>query len=187
MSINTPPSVYFDDIDFNPLFYSIGDEAVTFKFIDMNYLRSTNYAISRGLYTQFYGTIYALGGISGDDSQLTSLNASNITSGTLSVSNGGTGTTTLSSNQILIGDGTSILQSPNLIWNNTSNTLTTSNLSISNNLSINNLLISGNVGIGTTPIEKLDVSGNIKCSGKIIYFNRIYRSSFCWSIWRKWR
>ena len=108
MSINTPPSVYFDDFDFNPLFYSIGDEAVTFKFIDMNYLRPTNYAISRAIYTQFYGTIYALGGISGDGSQLTSLNASNITSGTLSVSNGGTGTTTLSSNQILIGNGISI-------------------------------------------------------------------------------
>ena len=91
------------------MFYSIGDEAVTFKFIDMNYLRSTNYAVSRALYTHFYGTVYAIGGvnaiggISGDGSHITSLNASNISSGTLSVSNGGTGTTTLSSNQILIG------------------------------------------------------------------------------------
>ncbi len=42
-------------------------------------LRSTNYAISRAAYTQFYGIIYALGGISGNGSQLTSLNALNIT------------------------------------------------------------------------------------------------------------
>ena len=59
---------YFNGINFNPAFYSIGDEAVSFKFIDANYLRSTNYAISRAAYTQFYGIIYALGGISGDGS-----------------------------------------------------------------------------------------------------------------------
>ncbi len=42
MSISTPPSVYFNNL--NPAFYSIGDEAVTFIFINANYLRSTNYA-----------------------------------------------------------------------------------------------------------------------------------------------
>ncbi len=52
------------------------------------------------------------------------LNASNVTSGTLPVSFGGTGLTTLNNNQILIGNGTnSVLQSPNLIWDNTSNGL----------------------------------------------------------------
>ena len=66
MSISTPPSIYFNGINFNPAFYSIGDDAVSFKFIDANYLRSTNYATSRAAYTQFYGIIYALGGISGD-------------------------------------------------------------------------------------------------------------------------
>ena len=91
MSISTPPSVFFMGINFNPAFYSIGDEAVTFKFIDANYLRSTNYAISRAIYTQFYGIIYALGGISGDGSQLTNLNASNVSLGTLSISRGGIG------------------------------------------------------------------------------------------------
>ena len=94
MSISTPPSVFFNGINFNPAFYAIGDEAVTFKFIDANYLRSTNYAISRATYTQFYGIIYALGGINGDGSQLTSLNASNVASGTLSISRGGIGTNT---------------------------------------------------------------------------------------------
>ncbi len=128
MSISTPPSVYFNGINFNPAFHSIGDEAVTFKFIDTNYIRSTNYAISRAAYTQYYGIIYALGGISGNGSQLTDTNASNISSGTLSISRGGIGTTTLSNNRILIGNGsTSILQSPNLTWGNVLNTLSASN------------------------------------------------------------
>ena len=53
-----------------------------------------------------------------------SLNASNVTSGILPVSFGGTGTTTLNNNQILIGNGTNaLLQSPNLIWDNSSNGL----------------------------------------------------------------
>ena len=139
MSISTPPSIYFNGINFNPAFYSIGDDAVSFKFIDANYLRSTNYATSRAAYTQFYGIIYALGGISGDGSQLTSLNASNVTSGTLTVSRGGIGTTTLSNNQILIGNGTgNIISSPNLIWNNTTSTLTSTNF-IGSGSNISNL------------------------------------------------
>jgi hypothetical protein len=65
---------------------------------------------------------------SGSGAALTSINASNITSGTLSISLGGIGTTTLSANQILIGySNTSILQSANLTWNNTSNTLSATN------------------------------------------------------------
>ena len=61
------------------------------------------------------------GTISVNGSGLTSLNASNITSGTLLVSQGGIGTTTLNNNQTILGNGsTSILQSPNLSWNNVS-------------------------------------------------------------------
>jgi hypothetical protein len=66
MSIFAPQSIYFNGINFNPAFYSIGNEAVSFKFFDANYLRSSNYAISTTAYTQFYGLIYAIGGISGD-------------------------------------------------------------------------------------------------------------------------
>ena len=52
------------------------------------------------------------------------MNASNVTSGTLPVSFGGIGTTTLNNNQILIGNGTNaLLQSQNLIWDNSSNGL----------------------------------------------------------------
>jgi hypothetical protein len=120
MSISAPSSVHFNDINFNPAFYSIGDEAVIFKFIDANYRRSTIYAINKAAYTQFDGIIHAIGGISGNGSQLTKINASNISSGTLSISSGGIGTSTLSSNRILIGNGsTSILQYQNLTWVNT--------------------------------------------------------------------
>ncbi len=62
---------------------------------------------------------------------INALNASNVTSGTLTISRGGIGTTTLTENQILIGNtNTSILQSPNITWNNTSNTLSVTNLSV---------------------------------------------------------
>ena len=45
------------------------------------------------------------------NSSLSTLNASNITSGTLSISRGGIGTTTLTQNQLLIGNtNTSILR-----------------------------------------------------------------------------
>ena len=80
----------------------------------------SNYALTSSL------SNYAL------TSSLSTLNASNITSGTLSIARGGIGTTTLSSNQILIGNAaTSILQSENLIWNNTTNTLSATNLRMS--------------------------------------------------------
>jgi hypothetical protein len=46
----------------------------------------------------------------GDGASLTSLNANNISSGTLGVANGGTGATTLTANSVLLGNGTSALQ-----------------------------------------------------------------------------
>jgi hypothetical protein len=59
----------------------------------------------------------------GSGTGLTTLNASNITSGTLTVSQGGTGTNNLTSGQIFIGNGTlAPLQTSNCTWNNTSNT-----------------------------------------------------------------
>ena len=85
---------------------------------------------------------------SGSGAALTSLNASNITSGTLSISQGGTGAATFTANQILIGNSnTSILQSQNLTWDNTNSRL----------------------GIGkTNPSTTLDVSGNITSLGGTI-------------------
>jgi hypothetical protein len=68
-------------------------------------------------------TVYAL------NTRLSTLNSSNITSVVLTVSRGGTGTNYLYANQILIGNAsTTLLQSANLTWNNTSNTLSATNL-----------------------------------------------------------
>ena len=145
MSSSTPPTNFFVGINFNPNFYNLGSSAVTFEYLNSHYLKSTDYAISRAIYTQFYGIIYAIGGISGDGSQLSNLNASNVTSGTLTVSRGGIGTNTLSSNQILIGNGTNnIISSSNLTWNNTTNTLSATNFvgsgSTISNLDYNNIV-----------------------------------------------
>ena len=79
----------------------------------------------------------------GNGSNITGLNASNISTGIISVSNGGTGLSNLSSNQLLIGNGTgALIQSANLIWDNTNNRL----------------------GIGTTPLYSLDVNGTINAT-----------------------
>jgi hypothetical protein len=89
---------------------------------------------------------------SGSGSGLTSLNASNVSLGTLAITRGGIGTTTLSSNQILIGNGTtSILQSPNLTWNNTNNTLSASNF-VGNGSQLTSLNAS-NITTGTLSVN----------------------------------
>ncbi len=68
-----------------------------------------------------------------------SLNASNVTSGTLPVSFGDIGTLTLNNNQILIRNGTNAsLQSPNLIWDNSSNGLGIGKTQIFNPIRVNN-------------------------------------------------
>ena len=60
----------------------------------------------------------------GSGAQLTSLNASNITSGTLSVSRGGTGSSSFTANRIILGNGTSALKtSANLIFDTSANGL----------------------------------------------------------------
>jgi len=82
--------------------------------------------------------------IYGDGANITNLNANNITTGILPISRGGIGTTTLETKQILVGNGTSILQTPNLIWDITSNRL----------------------GIGSTiPQSTLDITGNVNING----------------------
>ena len=86
------------------------------------------------------GNINASGIITGDGSGLNQLNASNVSSGTLAVSRGGTGKNILTSGQIMIGDDTDqVLQTSYLTWDNTNNRL----------------------GIGiTNPIAKVDISNN---------------------------
>jgi hypothetical protein len=93
------------------------------------------------------GNINLSGIISGSGANLISLNATNITSGVLSVNRGGTGASTLTLGSILVGNGTSTVSQPtNLFWNNTSNRL----------------------GIGKNdPGTTLDVNGTITTTGLI--------------------
>jgi len=89
----------------------------------------------------------------GSGTGITSLNASNISLGTLIVSRGGIGTTTLTTNQILIGNGSNaLLQSANLTWNNTSNTLSATNF-IGNGTGLISLNAS-NISLGTLTVSR---------------------------------
>ncbi|MBI3334895.1 MAG: hypothetical protein HY001_00145 [Candidatus Portnoybacteria bacterium] len=105
---------------------------------------------------------------------ITSLNADNISSGTLTVTRGGTGTGTQLTQGSLIFAGTSGIYSQNnanLFWDDTNKRLgigtssPSGTLHISNASSTNALVIdsAGNVGIGTaTPGSKLTVAGTIE-------------------------
>jgi hypothetical protein len=81
--------------------------------------------VSRGTLsgTTISATYMTANTFTGSGASLTNLYVSNATTGTLSISPGDVVTTTLSVNQILIGNtNTSILQSAHFTWNNNSNT-----------------------------------------------------------------
>jgi hypothetical protein len=135
-----PPTEYFPGIQFNPYYYQSWYEPVTKLYVDTIFLKCVGYAYSRAIATSFSGIINADGGIqttninasgtitsnlfSGSGANLTSLNASNISSGTLTVDRGGTGANNLPLNQILIGNNTSSIFSTCLLtWDPTTDTL----------------------------------------------------------------
>ena len=113
------PSEYFENIKFNYSFYTAKDSNVTLEYVNNNFFKCTGYAYSRAISTSFNGITYALGGIDtttinasglitsstgfkGNGAQLTNLNASNISGGTLNVAIGGTGLSTLAVGQLWV-------------------------------------------------------------------------------------
>ena len=137
------------------------------------------------------GNIKLSGVITGSGANLISLNATNITSGVLSVRCGGTGASTLTSGSILVGNELStILQPTNLVWNNNNSILDVNGtikstsllcsggaviIDASNNVNIDSGILyidasKNNVGIGTiTPdsTTKLHVLGNARIQGDL--------------------
>jgi hypothetical protein len=98
------------------------------------------------------------------------VNASSITSGILSVSYGGTGSTTLTAGQVLIGNGTSALtQSANLSWNNTSNILSATNF-LGDGSRLTNINIS-NVASGALTVSRGGIGTTTLTAGQIIVGN----------------
>lgn len=141
MSTPPPTESFFPGLKFNNSFFTSGNEAATIDYCNQNFLRSSGYAVSRAIWTTFNNIVYFNGGfevvgnitVNGDVSannfkgsgaQLTSINASNVSTGTLSIVRGGTGLTTFNPNFILYGSSTNtITTSTNFIYDPSTLTL----------------------------------------------------------------
>jgi hypothetical protein len=139
MSLNNNISLINLNSQFNPFYSSINIDS------------SGNVGIGKSNPSEILdvsGNIKFSGNIIGSGYHLTSLNATNITSGVLSVNRGGTGATTLTAGSILVGNGTSTLIQPsNLTWNTGTNTLSATNFVGS--------------GAGLTSLNATNITGNI--------------------------
>ena len=93
----------------------------------------------------------------GENIDITRINANNITDGTLPVQRGGTGANTLTTTQLLVGDGdNAIISYPGLKWNSSTNTLTATN--ISGNGSAITSLNAANITDGTLSHLRLPIA-----------------------------
>jgi hypothetical protein len=139
----TGPALIINQTGLEPIIEVQDDGETCFKILDGGHVEIGT--ITKDVNLNISGNLQLSGIITGSGSGLSSLNASNISSGTLSVSYGGTGTTTLLSRSVLVGNGTNdILQPTDLVWDNTNTRL----------------------GIGkTNPISTLDVDGIITGTG----------------------
>lgn len=183
-----PTEPFFPGLIFNISFFTAGDESVTLNYVNNNFLKCVGYAYSRAIATTFNGGIFALGGIStsditatgtitaafftGSGANLTNLNASNILTGTLTVSRGGTGLNTIPLGSLLIGNGANtLLQTTNLSWDNTNSILNATNFSGSHSGSgagLINLNVS-NANAGTLPIGRGGTGATSFIGGRLLY------------------
>ena len=185
MSTGSPPSEYFPNINYNYSFWSSGKDFVTKEYVDNNFLKAVGYSYSRAISTSFSGIIYALGGIEttfiiatgdisannfkGSGARLTSLNASNVSTGTLSVARGGTGSSTLPLLEVLLGNGTDpIFSTPLLRWDDTTDTLF-SKFAGSGGLLTS--LDADNISNGTLPVDFGGTGNNFFTGGRLLIGN----------------
>ena len=154
-----PPTEYIEGINWNLSFYTTGDSSVSLNYVNSSFLRCTGYAYSRALATTFNNIVYFNGSFQttditvsgtitpnlfkGSGAELTNLNATNISDGTLTVNRGGTVVSTLVLGHLLIGNGADpVTQSSNLVWDTQNN----------------------NLGIRGNPASKLDVNGTVSAN-----------------------
>jgi hypothetical protein len=98
--------------------------------------------------------------IFGSGSEITNLNANNIASGVLQVQYGGTGTSAIEQNRVLIGGANSITSSSQLTWDNTTNTLSVFDIrGIGSNIS---RIHSSNISDGIIDSKRLPIATNDK-------------------------
>jgi hypothetical protein len=98
--------------------------------------------------------------IFGSGSEITNLNANNIASGVLQVQYGGTGTSTIEQNRVLIGGANSITSSSQLTWDNSTNTLSAFDIrGIGSNIT---RIHSSNISEGIIDSKRLPIATNDK-------------------------
>ena len=96
--------------------------------------------------------------IFGSGSEITNLNANNIASGILPVQYGGTGTSVIEANRILIGGTNSITSSPKLTWDNASGSLSVFDIrGIGSNIT---RIHASNISAGTINSSRLPIATN---------------------------
>jgi hypothetical protein len=113
--------------------------------------------------------------IFGSGSEITNLNANNITLGTLPVTRGGIGATALTATQLLVGDGTNPVTSfSGLTWVSGTNTLVATNItgagSNITNINANNITL-GTIDSLRLPTATTSVLGGVKVDGTTITIN----------------
>jgi len=187
----SPPTEYFPGINFNIAFFVAKDQYVTKEYVDNNFLKCVGYAYSRAISTSFSGIIYANAGINttfikatgdisantftGSGANLTSLNASNISSGILTVARGGTGANSFPAKRILLGDDANpINTTSNLVYDTSTNTLIPINISANgsgltnlnaSNISTGTLAVArGGTGVGSLIDNRLLIGGTTSIS-----------------------
>ena len=96
--------------------------------------------------------------IFGSGSEITNLNANNIASGVLPVQYGGTGTSVIEANRILIGGTNSITSSPKLTWDNAAGSLSVFDIrGIGSNIT---RIHASNISAGTINSSRLPIATN---------------------------
>jgi hypothetical protein len=148
----------------------IGDSYVSGSMVMDGSLAVGGFILAEGKITSASGVevISQDGGLTGNGSNITSINASNVDSGTLLVSVGGTGRNTLDDNRLLVGAGSDPVVSADLYWDSAN-----ARLGVNTEAPTVALDVSGDGRIsGSLGVDKdITVAGNLTINGTTTYLN----------------